>query len=145
MLELDADSFVALWFQGETLVELERHDQGIAALERSLELSGRISRLLGYLGYAYGRAGRVDDARAMLAELEAREKERYVPPYFMALVLSGLGEAEATLDCLERAWSERDTMIRDLRADSQWDWLRDRPRFEALMSEMAFPQPAGKR
>ena len=75
VLAVDANHYVALWFLGETLVELGNYDEGIAALEKALALSGRISRLLGYVGYAYGRAGRGDDARRMLAELEAAGEE----------------------------------------------------------------------
>ena len=131
---------MTLWFLGEALVELGSHQEGIEALEKSLALSGRISRLLGYLGYAYGRAGRDRDARKMLEELEARERERYLPPYFPALVHCGLGETEDALDRLERSWAARDTMIRDLRADPHWDRMRSEPRFEALMRKMAFPQ-----
>lgn len=75
----------------------------------------------------------------MLAELEAREKDRYVPPYFPALVHSGLGEAARALDRLEQAYSQRDTMIRDLKADPHWDRLCSEPRFELLMRKMAYP------
>jgi hypothetical protein len=127
VLAIDPDHFMALWFLGE-------------AFERSVALSGRISRLLGFLGYAYGRAGRDEDARRMLDELEARETERYLPPYFPALVHCGLGETERALDRLERSREVRDTMIRDLRADPHWDRIRSEPRFDALLRKMAFPQ-----
>jgi tetratricopeptide (TPR) repeat protein len=140
VLEVDASHHVTLWFLGETLVELRNYDEGIAALEKALALSGRISRLLGYLGYAYGRAGRYDDARRMLAELEARQRDRYVPPYFPALVHCGLDEREQALDRLEQAYAVRDTMLRDLKADPHWDSLASEQRFEALMQKMAFPQ-----
>ncbi len=140
VLAIDANHYVTLWYLGETLVELGVYDEGIAALEKALAGSGRISRLLGYLGYAYGRAGRTSDARRMLAELESRERDRYVPPYFLGLVHCGLGETAAALDRLEQAYTARDTMLRDLRADPQWDRLRSEPRFEALMKRMAYPQ-----
>ena len=141
VLAVDANHHLTLWFLGEALVELGKYDEGIAALEKALELSNRISRLLGYLGYAYGRAGRDDDGRRMLAELEARARDGYVPPYFAALIHCGLGETKRALDQLERAFAVRDTMIRDLKADPHWDRLRSEPRFEALMLKMAYPQP----
>jgi len=108
-------------------------------LKRAYELAGRTSRLLGYLGYAYGRAGRQDDARDSLAELDARKRRSYVPSYFPALVLSGLGQYDLALDHLEQALRERDTMLRDLKADAAWDRMRSLPRFDALMQRMAFP------
>jgi serine/threonine protein kinase/tetratricopeptide (TPR) repeat protein len=141
VLAVDANHHVTLWFLGEALVELGTYDEGIAALDKALALSGRISRLLGYVGYAYGRAGRGDDARRMLAELESREREQYVPPYFPALVHCGLGETEPALDRLEQAYAVRDTMIRDLKADPAWDRLCSEPRFQTLMRKMAYPEP----
>ncbi len=142
VLSLDPDFFPAVWFRGEALCELGRYDEAIADLERALDLSGGIARLRGYLGYAYARAGRTDEARRTLAELERHAADRYVPPYFPALVHAGLEEADAALTLLERSLEIGDTMIRDLRADSQWDRMRGLPRFQALMERLAFPYPA---
>ena len=139
VLNIDPEYHVALWFLGETLVEMGRYDEGVAALRQALERAGRTARLLGYLGYACGRAGRTAEALGLLSELEARELERYVPPYFPALVLSGLGRVSEALDRLELAYDLSDTMLRDLKADPHWDRMRSEPRFEALMRRMAFP------
>jgi TolB-like protein/Tfp pilus assembly protein PilF len=139
VLNVDPDYQVAQWFLGEALVELERYDEGIEALRRALHLSNRSSRLLGYLGYACGRAGRQAEALEILGELQQRERERYVPPYFPALVLSGLDRTDAALDRLEEAVRRSDTMLRDLKADPPWDRMRHLPRFDALMRLMAFP------
>jgi serine/threonine protein kinase/tetratricopeptide (TPR) repeat protein len=145
VLRLDPDFHMAHWFMGETLVEMGRFDEGVASLERALDTSGRSSRLLGYVGYAYGRAGRTADASACLAELEEREQAGYVPPYFFALISLGQGQWETALDMLERALAEGDTMIRDLRADAQWDHMPPNPRFDALMARLAYPTlPAGR-
>jgi TolB-like protein/Tfp pilus assembly protein PilF len=139
VLTVDPDYHVALWFLGQALVELDRHDEAIAALARALELSGRSARLLGYLGYACGRAGRTAEAERLLSELDNRALDSYVPPYFPALVLSGLGRADASLDRLEQAHRQGDTMLRDLKVDPPWDRMRVEPRFRALMRELAFP------
>ena len=144
VLDIDPDYHVARWFLGEALVELGDLDPGVAELERALDLSGHTSRMHGYLGYAYGRAGRRDDARRMLLELERREITQYVPPYFPALVHAGLDEAERAMDRLEEAWRQRDTMLRDLKADPHWDSLHHHPRFQDLMAKMAFPSSVSK-
>jgi tetratricopeptide (TPR) repeat protein len=142
VLRIDPDFHLALWFQGEALIELERYEEGISALGRAYELGGQTSRLLGYLGHAYGRAGRVERARECLTELEARaQRHDYLPPYFPALVLGGLGDNERALDRLEQASREGDTMLRDLKADPHWDRMRALPRFEELMRKMAYPKP----
>ena len=112
---------------------------------RAYELGGRTSRLLGYVGHAYGRAGQTERAQECLAELEAHEQRGdYVPPYFFALILGGLGENERALDRLEEAFHEDDTMLRDLKVDPHWDRMRSLPRFEALMQKMNYPEPPSR-
>ena len=140
VLAIDSNYHVAHWFLGETLVEMERFEEGIHALERALDLSGRTSRLLGYTGYAYGRAGKKDEAIKKLMELQKRQTEQYVPPYFLALVYWGLGEVNLAIDHLEQAYATKDTMIRDLKADAQWDRLWTEPRFQKLMEAMDYPK-----
>ena len=143
VLRIDPDFHLALWFQGEALVELERYGEGISVLGRAYELGGRTSRLLGYLGHAHGRAGQRERAHECLAELEARaQRHDYLPPYFPALVLGGLGDNERALDRLEQAYREGDTMLRDLKADPHWDRMRSLPRFVELMRKMAYPEPS---
>ena len=139
VLRLDSNYYVANWFLGQALVEQGDFAEGIQALQKAFQNSGQTSRTLGYLGYAYGKAGRTSEAQSAVAELQNRKKDRYVPPYFLALVHSGLGEASQTLDRLEEAYATRDAMIRDLKADSQWDWLHQEPRFQALMHNLNFP------
>jgi len=102
-------------------------------------VSERMARLLGYYGYACGRAGRTDLARAALNELEQRARRTYVPAYFPALIHAGLEDVSAALRELERSYSERDSMLRDLKVDPPWDRLRSEPRFRALMEEMKYP------
>jgi serine/threonine protein kinase/Flp pilus assembly protein TadD len=140
VLAIDPNYHLALWFMGETLVEMGKFQEGIQSLERALDLSGRSSRLLGYTGYAYGRAGKKAEAHQTLIELQKRQTERYVPPYFLALVYCGLGEASIALDLLEQAYATKDTMIRDLKADAQWDRIQAEPRFQKLLRMMDYPE-----
>jgi TolB-like protein/Tfp pilus assembly protein PilF len=140
-LAVDADHLMAHWFLGEALVEMDEFDEGVAELERALALSGRASRFLGYLGHAYGRAARAGKARELLAELAARGRELYVPPYFPALVHAGLGDRGAALDELERAWSGRDAMLRDLKVDPPWACLHGESRYRALLVRLGLSPP----
>jgi tetratricopeptide (TPR) repeat protein len=139
VLEMDPESVPALWYLGEALTELGRHEEALAAFEKALRVSERMARLLGYYGYACGRAGRTDLARAALNELEQRARRTYVPAYFPALIHAGLEDVSAALRELERSYSERDSMLRDLKVDPPWDRLRSEPRFRALMDEMKYP------
>ena len=138
MLTLHPDFAPAHWFLGMALTASGDYAGAIRSCESAVARTGQISRLLGYLGHAYGRAGRAEDAASLLQELQRRSMAGYVPPYFMALVHAGLGDRDATLTDLERAFAQRDTMLRDLLVDASFDALREEPRFQSLIADMEF-------
>ena len=74
----------------------------------------------------------------MLRTLEAVSRERYVPPYAMALVHAGLGDREAVFDWLDKAYAARDVHLIFLPVDPKWDAYRADPRFEALLARCGF-------
>ena len=136
VFSLDNAYFPVYWFDGQALTVLERHDEAIRSFNAAIDLAGRTSRLLGYLGHALGMAGRVDEARQILDELRARGREDYVPPYFPALVLAGLDERSAALELLDAALTAGDTMIRDLAIDTAWWPFADDPEYQRLLHRM---------
>jgi DNA-binding winged helix-turn-helix (wHTH) protein/tetratricopeptide (TPR) repeat protein len=88
--------------------------------------------LLGFLGYAYGRAG---DKKALevLKELHQVAKESYVPPYSMVLVYVGLGRREEALEWIERACVEHGHWRGWLELTPELDSLSTDPRFIRLL------------
>jgi tetratricopeptide (TPR) repeat protein len=135
-LQIDPDFFPARWFRGQAWVEMGRINDGIGELERAFDLGGQTSRSLAYLGYAYGRGGRVAEATAALETLRKRAADSYVPPYFSALIYCGLGDERRALEDLERAVALPDSMARDLKVDPAWDHLRDEPRMAAMLRRL---------
>ncbi len=77
--------------------------------------------------------GRMDEARALLAEMTARSANRYMPPYSFAVIHALLGDREAAFGQLERAIEARDLGLRGLRAEPAFQPLRDDPRFADLL------------
>ena len=76
----------------------------------------------------------------MLRRLESDSRELYVPPGAMALVHAGLGEREAVIDWLARAYDARDVYLIFLPVDSKWTSTEHRadPRFQALLTRCGF-------
>ena len=91
-------------------------------------------------GYLFAELGRANEAREMLSMLEAIARERYVPPYAIALVHAGLGESELALEWLERALAIRDVHLAFLPVDPKWDAFRHDPRFQALLKRCGFSE-----
>jgi tetratricopeptide (TPR) repeat protein len=91
-LELQTDFLLGLWVRGLALSGLNRHDEGIVSLERAAVLS-RAPIWVGGLGLGYGRAGRIEEARRLLGELEDRaSRGEYVPAAAPLAINVGLGD-----------------------------------------------------
>ena len=72
----------------------------MATLEKGLALSPDNTLYLAQVGQAYGMVGRAEEARAVLMRLEELSSRRYVSPYHMAYVHTGLGDKERAIDWL---------------------------------------------
>jgi len=116
---------------GEAALALE-------ALTDAARFSGGNSKAVSLRGYILAKTGRANEAREVLKKLEADARERYVPPYAMALVHAGLGEREPVFEWLDRAYAERDAHLVYLPVDPKWDPYRADPRFSALLARCGF-------
>jgi len=72
----------------------------------------------------------------LLDKLLKLYKERWIPPYHLAIVYAGLGEKQNALDWLERAFDQRDPKMAFLKVASCWNDIRTEPRFIGLMKRM---------
>jgi adenylate cyclase len=117
---------------------LARRELGLLELVRD-----RTEAAYGYLdasepAYAIllGRLSRKSEARAMLESLRDVESSGYVSPIDVALVHLGLGEIDAALDELERAFEEKDAALVYLRTNPGLAALRSEPRFQDLLKRI---------
>jgi TolB-like protein/Flp pilus assembly protein TadD len=113
-----------------------RGAEGILELQAAVRLCPGNTLLVGQLGQAHGMTGSPDDAREVLASLQAAARERYVSPYHLAYVHTGLGEHGAAMDCLEQAVAERVGGVYGIKGSFLFTDLRGHPRFNALLRTM---------
>ena len=113
-----------------------RPDEGIAALEKAVSISPESTLYLGQLGQAYARVGRPEQALQILRQLEEMSGPRYVSPYHLAYVHTGLGDHERALDWLERAYEERTGGIFGIKGSFLFAPLRPHSRFQAILRKM---------
>jgi Flp pilus assembly protein TadD len=140
-IELNQNLWFGYQMLGQAHEQLGHPDSALDALSAAIRLSGRGSKPVSLQGYIFARMGRTAEARAVLASLEETSRERYVPPYAMALVHAGLGEEAAMFDWLERAYAVRDVHLMYLTVDPKWDPYRLDPRFKALLARCRFTTP----
>lgn len=135
---LDSDFWIGSMALGQAYVQLGTNDLALEALTDATRLSGGNSKTISLRGYVLGTMGRTNEAREVLRRLEALSRERYVPPYAMALVHAGLDEREAALEWLDKAYDERDVHLIFLPVDPKWDPYRTDTRFGALLARCGF-------
>jgi TolB-like protein/tetratricopeptide (TPR) repeat protein len=106
-LELDPHFHRPFWFLGLSLGWGGDYAAAEEALRRGLELcpgAAFRSRLLGALGYVYGRWGRRDRVDAVTHELDRIREQSYVPAFEVAQIEVGRGNLDRALDLLEDGW-----------------------------------------
>lgn len=135
ILELEPSNPHALLLLGLSYEQMGKYDEAIAALEkrRSGEKSGPDTETLRSLGRAYALAGRKEEARQMLSELDEMAARKGEALFSKALVHAALGEMEQAFQVLEKrapAWREVPLAFR---VDPRYDSIRDDPRYVELI------------
>ncbi len=139
-LAFDSDNILALWVSGAALTARRLYAPGIARLERAVALSKGGAFLQAMLGWAFAEAGKIDDAKAVLAGLRARPAPAptALPE---AWLLASLGDREGAWQVLDRACEEKQLLV-SFTGMPGLDLLRADPRFEAFRSRMGLPAGA---
>ena len=136
VLEVDPHFAMARATLGWVYLMKGMPDEGITALRQALSLSPESTMYLSQLGQAYALVGRTEEARQVQRRLDELSKQRYVSPYHMAFVYTGLGEHERAMDWLERAYQERAGGVFGVKGSFLFTSLRGHPRFKALLEKM---------
>ncbi len=96
------------------------------------------------LDRGFNKGGYRAAMRAAADQLVERSRKSYVLAVQVAGLYAHAGDAERTLDWLEKAHAQRETGLVKLQVDPDWDLVRGKPRFEELLRRMAFPPPKAK-
>ncbi|HVG39648.1 MAG TPA: protein kinase [Pyrinomonadaceae bacterium] len=119
----------------------DRKDEALNALRKSLKLMEGALMPLGAYGAALASSGQQTEARQVLAQLNETARQRYVSPYFSALIHAALGEHDAAFDCLDRSAEERDGWLIWLATEPLLDPLRRDARFDNLLRRVGHLPP----
>jgi tetratricopeptide (TPR) repeat protein len=136
LIELDPAVPSGWWLSGIALSRKELIEEALADLRRAVDLSSGASLFLGWLGLVLGLAGRADEARTVLARLEAMGRTAYVPPATVAWVHLGLRDVDRAFEWLDRAVDAHDQVMMPIKSYVFFDPIRNDPRFHALLRKM---------
>jgi serine/threonine protein kinase/TolB-like protein/Flp pilus assembly protein TadD len=163
-VELDPLSPIINNTLARTLYYARRYPEAIEQFHKALDLEPAFPAAHYNLGAAYAQSGKhseaiaqwrqgdgstwfarrayaaalVGDKREAVAALEGLEKasgEREVPA-LIALIHLALGEKQAALDWLEKAYQARDVWLLFFKVEPEFDPLRSEPRFQELLRRL---------
>jgi Flp pilus assembly protein TadD len=121
---------------GWALVRKGEYDKGIAALHSAVAIAPGDTTWLGQLGQVLAMTGQSERAREILRQLQELSAQRFVSPYHLAYVYTGLGESEFAIECLERAYANRSGAVYGIKGSFLFTALHGHPRFQALLRKM---------
>jgi serine/threonine-protein kinase len=101
-----------------------------------VDLSPDVALFLSQLGQAHALAGDLNRAQQILEQLNQLAARSAVSPYDLAYVHTGLGDADAAIDCFERSLEQRSGAIFGIKGSFLFRSLHGHPRFEALLRKM---------
>jgi TolB-like protein/tetratricopeptide (TPR) repeat protein len=139
---IDPEFWIGYIQLGQAYGQTGNFELALEALLRAARLSGGNSKALSMRAFLLATSGRAEDARELLKMLETVARDRYVPPYAIALVHAGLGHRDAVFDALDKAAAARDVHLIFLPVDPRWDDYRSDPRFDAVLTRCGFTQTA---
>ena len=135
-LEMDENVFLARLILGRSLARKGYFDAAIDELEKARQVPGANSESTSLLAHTFGVTGRTAEARRLLAEMQQLSAGRYVQPYDIAIVHAGLGDKDAALEWLGKAFQERNHQVPLIAYVPEFESLRSDPRFIALIERV---------
>jgi DNA-binding winged helix-turn-helix (wHTH) protein/TolB-like protein/Tfp pilus assembly protein PilF len=134
LLDVDPNFFPAHRYLGLAYEQKAMYPEAISEFEKGVKLSGS-PLMVAHLGHAYAASGNKAQARRVLMELEG-QKQKYVSPYTVAAIHAGLGDRDQSFRWLDKAYSERDIWLMNLRVDPIFKSLRADRRFAELLKRL---------
>jgi len=118
-----------------------RFEEASAQFKRAGALVGTLG-VAPELGHAYARAGRLDEALALVAEVESMpDVDPGIAAFTRAMTHLGAGDHDAAVDSLEELVELRFGWVMLLRADPRFGPLQGDSRFQALVAEAGLSGP----
>ena len=141
-LQSDPDFWVARHYLALAYVQKGMYDEAILELRKLIkapasepipdDVIASDTEAAASLGFAYGMAGKQAEARAILKQLEALSKRRYVTGLYFANVYAGLKENDKAIEYLNEAFEARHPGLVLIRIEPMFDGLRNDERFKQL-------------
>lgn len=135
-LVVDPDYWVAYVQLAAVHAQEGRYEEALATVGHARRLAPGNPLPEAVRGYVLATSGRHGEARAAIRALDHQRSRQYVSAAYAAAIYTGLGERDAAMERLERAFEERDDWVVYLGVEPAFDPLRSDPRFVELIARI---------
>jgi eukaryotic-like serine/threonine-protein kinase len=135
-LEIDPTAGFGHTDLARSLEHVGRIDEAIQEFELGTSTPGGRPRASTGLAILYAKAGRREEARAVIEAVQSLARTQFVSPYGIASYYAVIGDNARALDWLGKAYAERDGTLTWLKVHPRLDGLRGEPRFRELLARM---------
>ena len=142
-LDLEPQFAPARSILGQIYEQQGRYEEALTALEEARVLANEHPATLAALSHVLASAGQMEEAHALTAQLTERAGQQHISPVWLALAHAGIGEKNAALDALEKAYEQHDVILVWLGTEPRLDSLRRDPRFIEILRRIGLTPLAG--
>ena len=96
----------AFWLLALSCARTSRYEKAVEAMEKAVNVTKRGPALVGGLGFLYGKLGKTEEARKLIAELSSRSASEYVANFCFLSIYIGLGDKDRILEWLTKTQQE---------------------------------------
>src|SRR5881296_2090097 len=121
---------------GLVLAQQGAYAEAERAFREAITLSPDLSYATAGVAHVLALSGRRREAEVIVAELEARARERYVTPVALCIAHLGLKNVDQVFHWLDRAYEDRRGWLTYMKVDPIFDAVRNEPRYAAFLKRM---------
>jgi adenylate cyclase len=136
VIELSPQNRGARFMVALVLAEMGRWDDAVAEGRRFAEETGRRSDSLGALGWVLGRAGKLEEAKRIVVEMEELKLQGKALAGDIWFVYVPLGDLDRAFEYHNQAIDSRDQDIAVIRLAPGLEEMRADPRYQALLERL---------
>lgn len=131
------------WHLGLSYIQNDMIDKAVEKLKKWRFSTKGNPDIMAVLAYAYGKAGKKNEAKKILKEFnnifdKTKDYYHFTRSFGLALIYIGLGEKDKAFECLLKAYNEKSQIMFLLKTEPFFDPLRTDPRFSMLLQKMGF-------
>lgn len=134
-IEMDENFYYARAYLGRTYLMQGSYQEAITEFQKAQTL-GDDPRVQMLLARTFSKMGKRNEALRVLEKLKQMSENKYVSPYYFALIYTGLDNKDKAFEWLERAFREREGRMTLIKADPLLNELHSDPRFQEMLNQM---------